>query len=132
MLDWLGSLIILIPKTIANAFALGMGTTVAVVGAYVLAGEVAKAAASSDGSALGESLSTYEQILFPYVEKAQKLPPGMPKIAYPESAWGIRFFHGVLGLATWTGLSNLVAKLAASTTRDTFQLPKYEELRLPV
>ena len=132
MLDWLGSLIVLVPKPIANAFALGMGTTVAVVGAYVLAGEVAKAAASSECSALGDSLSTYEQILVPYVDKAQKLPPGMPKLAYPESAWGIRFLNRILGLATWTGLSNVVAKLAASTTKETFQLPQYKELRLPV
>ena len=120
------------PRTIANAFALGMGTTVAVVGAYVLAGEIAKAAASSEGSALGDSLSTYEQILVPYVDKAQNLPPGMPKLGYPKSAWGIRFLNGILGLATWTGLSNVVAKLAASTTKETFQLPQYEELRLPV
>lgn len=109
-----------------------MGTTVAVVGAYVLAGEITKAAASNDGSALNESLSTYEKILVPYVEKAQKLPPGMPKLAYPESASGIWFMHCILGLATWTGLSNLVGKLAASTTRETFQLPQYEGLRLPV
>jgi 2-polyprenyl-6-methoxyphenol hydroxylase-like FAD-dependent oxidoreductase len=49
----------------------GLGTSLAVVGAYVLAGELAVAAGDP-----GVAFHRYEQLLRPYVTTAQKLPPG--------------------------------------------------------
>src|SRR3712207_8917052 len=40
------------------------------------------------------------QRLRPYVELAQKLPPGVPWIAHPQTRWGIRLLHAVLRLAS--------------------------------
>ena len=77
----------------------GMGTSVAIVGAYVLAGEIAKW-----GDDYGRAFEGYERLMRPYVDKAQKLPPGAPAIANPETAWGISVLNGVLGFVSWSGL----------------------------
>ena len=112
-----------------------MGTTVAIVGAYVLAGEIARAAASESDDAVDKltmenALANYEQIFRPYAENAQKLPPGAPAIANPETAWGIWIFHGILGFVSKTGLASLMGKLSASLSKETFELPLYKELCL--
>lgn len=49
----------------------GLGTSTALVGAYVLAGELARA-----GGDHRAALAAYEAVLRPYVAQAQQLPPG--------------------------------------------------------
>jgi 2-polyprenyl-6-methoxyphenol hydroxylase-like FAD-dependent oxidoreductase len=49
----------------------GLGTSLALVGAYVLAGELATA-----GGDHRPAFGRYEQIMRPYVTRAQQLPPG--------------------------------------------------------
>lgn len=51
----------------------GMGTSIAFIGAYVLAGEI-----SRQPDNIPAALESYERLLRPYVEKIQKLPPGIP------------------------------------------------------
>jgi 2-polyprenyl-6-methoxyphenol hydroxylase-like FAD-dependent oxidoreductase len=62
----------------------GLGTSLALVGAYVLAGELA--AADDHRVAFGR----YDQIMRPYVTEAQKLPPGGASGYAPSSALAIR------------------------------------------
>ncbi|HEX2810564.1 MAG TPA: FAD-dependent monooxygenase [Kineosporiaceae bacterium] len=63
----------------------GLGTSLALVGAYVLAGELA--AAGGDHMV---GYHRYEQIMRPYVTQAQRLPPGGVSGYAPTSAFGIR------------------------------------------
>ena len=51
----------------------GMGTSIAFIGAYVLAGE-----RSRQPNNIPAALESYERVLRPYVERIQKLPPGIP------------------------------------------------------
>jgi 2-polyprenyl-6-methoxyphenol hydroxylase-like FAD-dependent oxidoreductase len=69
-----------------------MGTSLAVLGAYLLAGELARHARVEEG------LAAYEALFRPYVDKAQRLLPGLPRLAYPKTALGVRAFHGALSL----------------------------------
>lgn len=69
----------------------GRGTSVAIVGAYVLAGELAKY-----GNDYEKVFEGYESLVRPFVVKALKLGPGAPEIANPETGWGISVIHGVL------------------------------------
>jgi 2-polyprenyl-6-methoxyphenol hydroxylase-like FAD-dependent oxidoreductase len=70
----------------------GMGTSVALVGAYVLAAELAAA-----GDHRG--FARYEAALRPYVERAQKLPPGTPRLAHPRSRAGVAVLRTAMRLA---------------------------------
>ncbi|MEV6206153.1 FAD-dependent monooxygenase [Kitasatospora sp. NPDC051914] len=63
----------------------GLGTSLALVGAYVLAGEAARS-----GGDLQTAFRNYDRVMRPYVTKAQELPPGGAGGFAPNSALGIR------------------------------------------
>lgn len=87
----------------------GMGTTLALVGAYNLAGALTKQISSLTqcnlssppcataevlessipASSLNAAFADYESATRPIVTKAQQLPPGMPWLIHPQTAWGI-------------------------------------------
>jgi 2-polyprenyl-6-methoxyphenol hydroxylase-like FAD-dependent oxidoreductase len=75
-----------------HANTLGQGTGAAIVGSYVLAGEISKS--SHD---IPAALAEYERIARQYVDKAQKLIPGAPQIANPQTEWGITVFNRIVG-----------------------------------
>ena len=62
-----------------------IGTFIAFIGAYVLAGEI-----SRQPHNIPTALESYERVLRPYVDSVQKLLPGIPWIAYPQSQLGVR------------------------------------------
>jgi 2-polyprenyl-6-methoxyphenol hydroxylase-like FAD-dependent oxidoreductase len=71
----------------------GMGTTLAMTGAYNLAG-----ALHAHPTSHSDAFAAYESTIRPNVEKAQKLLPGFPHILNPETETGIYIMHGVLGV----------------------------------
>jgi 2-polyprenyl-6-methoxyphenol hydroxylase-like FAD-dependent oxidoreductase len=95
----------------------GMGTSLALVGAYVLAGELAKYAHHRD------AFASYEAIMRPYVDRAQKLPAGVPRLMYPKTDLGIRLFHGGVRLAS----SRLLSRALPSPPADKIDLPDYSK-----
>ena len=107
----------------------GMGTSLAFIGAYVLAGEI-----SRQPNDIPAALESYERVLRPYVESIQKLPPGIPWLVNPQSALGVRVFETVVwvaGILSKTRLVGWVSKLAAYLPigGDPFKLPDYEAFR---
>jgi 2-polyprenyl-6-methoxyphenol hydroxylase-like FAD-dependent oxidoreductase len=98
----------------------GMGTTLAIIGAYILAGEIAKC-----GEDIEEGLRMYEEKMRPFVTKAQSLPPGAPGIMSPQSKLGIRILHGAVGFAAFSGLATLFGKISSSDGEDK-RLPLYD------
>ena len=97
----------------------GMGTTVGIVGAYSLAGEIA----NSPGD-LDKAFESWEQFLRPFVKRAQKLPPGGPKIANPKTAIGISVMGTVVKFVSESGLIKVIAKVAGPPA-DKVKLPAY-------
>lgn len=79
----------------------GQGTTLALIGAYILAGCVATY------SDYREALSQYEKMVKPFVENSQKIPPGAPWIVCPQSATGISVLNSVLWVVG-QGLNSVV------------------------
>ncbi|MFF1821690.1 FAD-dependent monooxygenase [Kribbella sp. NPDC058245] len=63
----------------------GHGTALALVGAYVLAGELA-----ADGDH-ARAFSSYQRRMQAYVDQRMELPPGGIKMAMPMTATGIRY-----------------------------------------
>ncbi|MCB5908338.1 FAD-dependent monooxygenase [Streptomyces pinistramenti] len=96
----------------------GMGTSLAFTGAYVLAGELARHAHHRD------AFAAYESALRPYVERAQKLPPGVPRIATPRTRAGIRTLNTVLRAAGHPRVSRALGRFLVPPA-DTFPLPAY-------
>ena len=59
----------------------GMGTSLALVGAYVLAGELGSVATGLDTDALGVAMSRYHAVMRPYVTTCQDLPNSVDRYA---------------------------------------------------
>jgi 2-polyprenyl-6-methoxyphenol hydroxylase-like FAD-dependent oxidoreductase len=108
----------------------GMGTSIAFIGAYVLAGEISK-----QPDNIPAALASYERILRPYVEDIQNLPFGIPWALIPQSNLGVRvleFSFRVIGIMWSTGVLNLLIKLAGYLPFGggvKFELPEYEAFK---
>jgi 2-polyprenyl-6-methoxyphenol hydroxylase-like FAD-dependent oxidoreductase len=89
----------------------GMGTTVAIVGAYFLSLELAKNPKNP-----AAALRAYETAMRPVVTKAQKLPPGAPQILNPQTQLGIIVLYAVLKFVSWTGILSWFEGSEASRT----------------
>lgn len=97
----------------------GLGTSLALVGAYVLAGDLAAA----DGDHL-VAFPHYEHLLRPYVAQGQQLPPSGVAGYAPHSAFGIKMRNASM---RWMGrwpLRPLMAKQFAKA--GDIDLPEYD------
>lgn len=97
----------------------GMGTTLSVTGAYVLAGELARASDHRAG------FDAFEARMRPFVDQAQKLPPGVPRVAHPKTSVGVAAFRTVLRLAGSKPVQAVTSKFLGPDTA-TLELPDYE------
>ncbi len=100
----------------------GMGTSIAIVGAYLLAGELSRHQNHED------AFSAYEQRMRPYVEKIQKLPPGVPWLAHPKSKFGVKLVNAVAGIIASKPikkLGRLFGGKEKDVTKDDIELPKF-------
>lgn len=102
----------------------GMGASLSIVGAYVLAGELSRHQNHQD------AFEAYEKLMRPYVEDIQNLPPGVPWLAHPKTKFGIKVFNTVLGIAS----SKLVKKITKlfdgkgkKEIKERIQLPYYNK-----
>ncbi|RJY08443.1 FAD-dependent monooxygenase [Aurantiacibacter aquimixticola] len=98
----------------------GMGTTLAIIGSYILANELA---AHDDHKA---AFDKYERKFRDFAEKSQKLWPGVPDLAYAESEWKKYLINLGAGLAASAPMQKLVALFDGGDDENDFELPKYE------
>jgi 2-polyprenyl-6-methoxyphenol hydroxylase-like FAD-dependent oxidoreductase len=96
----------------------GMGTSLALVGAYVLAGAIAKHAEHAS------AFASYEEVMRPYVRQAQKLPPGAPRLAHPKTRLGIAVLDVGVRLAARLLASGIGSKQLAPPA-DQIELPQF-------
>ncbi|MFC7052774.1 FAD-dependent monooxygenase [Hansschlegelia quercus] len=96
----------------------GMGTSLALVGAYVLAGELSR---HEDHEA---AFAAYERIMRPYVEQAQNVPKLGPRIAQPQTRFGIALQQWALDLSTKPLVKSVATKLMSSKP-EKIDLPNY-------
>ncbi|KAI8947612.1 FAD/NAD(P)-binding domain-containing protein, partial [Xylaria longipes] len=103
----------------------GMGTTLSLTGAYILAGELARHA---DGD-VPAALTAYEEGVRPFVGEAQKLMPGVPGILYAESAWGVWLLGTIISLVAKLRIVDLLVRLLPED-KGGLKIPEYPELKL--
>ena len=95
----------------------GEGTAFAVAGAYVLAGELARAAGDH-----AKAFRAYEQRFRPFIERKQKSARAFASSFTPKTEFGLTVRDAVLMLAKFP----LVASwLLGSFVTDRFELPEY-------
>jgi len=82
-----------------------MGTTLAISGAYNLAGALLQ-----NPNDIAAAFDEYETAMRPVAERAQKLVPGMPHMINPETAWGIQVMHRILYLFWQSGIILVLIK----------------------
>jgi 2-polyprenyl-6-methoxyphenol hydroxylase-like FAD-dependent oxidoreductase len=100
----------------------GMGTSLALVGAYVLAGELTSAGGNHEAA-----FAAYEARMRPYVRQGQTLPPGGIKGYAPTSAFAIRSRMLSTRLMVTRPLRGLAKRMFFSHA-DAIDLPTYPAL----
>lgn len=102
------------------AFAtFGVGTSLAIESAYVLAGELSKIQSRHD---VPRALEKYEETFRPIYAKMEDLPPGFPQIAFPQTAWGLWLRDSVL----WFVSKTTLYKLFQGDSGIDWRLPSYD------
>lgn len=90
---------------------------------YLLAGELSRHDHHED------AFAAYEKRMRPFVEKVQKLPPGVPWLAHPKSILGVTVVNKAAALLASRPVK-MVGKLLRSkekeVTKDDIELPVFE------
>ncbi|MFC9997427.1 FAD-dependent monooxygenase [Nocardia sp. NPDC127526] len=96
----------------------GMGTAMALVGAYILGGEIA----ATPGDLRG-ALARYEAAVTPFLDKAKELPGGGIKMMVPNSEFGVRAGQLIGKLMTTRIMKPVMMKMLDKT--EDYVLPTY-------
>lgn len=104
-----------------------MGTSSALVGSYVLAGEIAKHASGGASDGIRVALEAWEKGFRPFVDKVQDVSPWFISSMYPESQLYIRILHFIVWFITTLRLHKLLSGLSSDDAPG-WNLPEYPEL----
>ena len=105
----------------------GLGTSLALVGAYILAGELATAATTTtDDAALQHAFDRYESRMRPYVEQGQELPPGGADGYAPRNRLRITLGRASMRWSQRWPLRTLMDRMFSKA--DAINLPDYADL----
>ena len=103
----------------------GMGATLSIIGAYVLAGELATNENHTN------AFIACEKLMKPYVKTIQQLPPFVPQGAHPKGKAGLFLMHTVLKIIS-SKFVKMLSKLFNSGDKsgfaDDIKLPDYDLL----
>ncbi|KAJ5605789.1 hypothetical protein N7510_008570 [Penicillium lagena] len=105
----------------------GAGTSLALAGAYILAGEVG----SRHKGDLAAGLRGYEERMRPLIDDLQKIPLGVPTVFAPQTAWGIWLRNTFFALICWTKILDFVQLFffVSFSNPDKYVLPDYQWVR---
>lgn len=107
----------------------GMGTSLAIIGAYVLAGELSKL---GDGDHPSKAFGAYDTKFRPHVEKTQYIPFFVPGIAHPRTAWSRWALQTLIfALSKVVAITWLAKRLTTESVEEDdngFPLPHYPVL----
>ncbi|KAJ3126475.1 hypothetical protein HK100_010228 [Physocladia obscura] len=103
----------------------GMGTSLAITGAYILAGELSKL---NEGEHPSTAFDNYEKAFRAFVEEIQQVPSIVPGIAHPTGELGRLTFHAIIwSISKVVGLPVIANKFDDGNAED-FKLPQYPKV----
>lgn len=100
----------------------GRGTPLAIISAYVLAGELSEL---GSGEHPARALESYEKTLRPFVEEVQQIPIFIPAIAHPKTAWKRWLFGAFVSVVSKVVATSWYASKFGGVDDDDFPLPQY-------
>ncbi|GAA1904131.1 FAD-dependent monooxygenase [Nocardioides lentus] len=106
----------------------GMGTTLALVGAHVLTGELARDVTTGGDSPAG-AFRRYEDLLRRYADSAQGLPPGGARIIHPSTRAGVRGVRAFHRVAAWGPVRGFAQRHLLTSEKHEPALPDYQFAR---
>ncbi|KAI0145627.1 oxidoreductase [Xylariaceae sp. FL1272] len=100
----------------------GVGTSLAMAGAYVLAGEI-----SMHGEDIAAGLRGYEERMKALVDEVGQMPRFLTTVIAPQTAWGIWLRNNIFAFVMWTGVLDIITRFTASAFQKTDRnmLPHY-------
>ncbi|KAF2628873.1 FAD/NAD(P)-binding domain-containing protein [Macroventuria anomochaeta] len=105
------------------AFAtMGIGTSLAMTGAYCIAGELSKIESADQ---VPEALRKYEDLFRPWVEKHQYVLPGAMQLMNPQTVWGIWVFQTILKVVAFLRVPRLLMYFFGGEGKESWKLPEY-------
>ncbi len=111
----------------------GMGTTLSLVGAHILAGELARtvepAVGADHGYSIPDAFARYEEMLRGYADSAQGLPPGGARLLHPSSKAGVRAVRAALRVASLGPVRGFAQKYLLTSEKHVPVLPHYPTLQ---
>lgn len=101
----------------------GGGTSLALAGAYMLAGEISKHPGD-----LSAGLRGYEQQMRPLIKEMQRIPPFISTFAAPQTAWGIWLRNYAFAFIAWSGIAESAQRYLGGAFASTkaCPLPEYD------
>jgi 2-polyprenyl-6-methoxyphenol hydroxylase-like FAD-dependent oxidoreductase len=100
----------------------GIGTSLAIAGGYVLAGEIATQAD------IASALDRYEKVMRPFVKEGQNVPKIVPRMLWPHNAPELMLLRGAMRIAG-TPLVKKVFSSAFARDSNRIELPDYTNQR---
>ena len=98
----------------------GMGTSLGLAGAYVLANELGRHQSHTD------AFRKYEALMRPYVTYAQRIAPETLRFGLPQTRTGIALKNAVISFAARPTILRLIEKMAGTKAVNEIPLPDYE------
>lgn len=104
----------------------GAGTSLALTGAYILAGEI-----NNHGMDVSRGLEAYENFMKPVIKEMQQIPPGIFTVLAPQTRWGLWMRNLVLSVITFflrfSGMFSWLGRFySVSFGGDKYNLPEYK------
>lgn len=105
------------------AFAtMGIGTSFALLSAYIIAGELSTITSPEQVPA---ALEKYQTVFEPYVRKAQSESSPLPQLISPQTKWGVWVLHTVVRMVVALKVPKLIMWLAGWLGKEDWKLPEY-------
>jgi 2-polyprenyl-6-methoxyphenol hydroxylase-like FAD-dependent oxidoreductase len=100
----------------------GAGANLALLGGYVLAGELSKLNLGENPT---RALEAYEKVFRPFVEETQKVPSIFPGCAHPSTPFKLWILRTVVRIMSKVVALPLLGKIAPRIDDEDFKLPVY-------
>jgi 2-polyprenyl-6-methoxyphenol hydroxylase-like FAD-dependent oxidoreductase len=124
---WAKGRVVLLGDAAWGSGPTGMGTTLSLVGAYLLAGELGKALEDRADTPQA-AFARYERLMRRYADSAQGLPPGGARLMHPSSRAGVAAMRAAMRVAASGPVRSFAQRYLLTSEKHVPAIPRYPAL----